>query len=92
MKDRDAWLGLGIFLILLGTLSALGAVSLGSSSLIIRNGNIQGPYSWLVYNSFLILASLASSFFGAYSFYLAGKSSVAAMKKLPEKEEQTLVR
>jgi hypothetical protein len=72
-SDRNTWLGLGIFLIIMGTLTATAAVSLGTYN--IAYGSAYSQTSYLVYSSAWILISLAFSFSGAYSFYRAGKSS-----------------
>jgi hypothetical protein len=74
-NGRNAWLGVGIFLILLGIGWAIGSVT---------SEQVSGSY--LVYNDFSKLLALAFVFAAAYSFYKAGKSSVSNLISKKERE------
>jgi hypothetical protein len=90
MNERSTWLGLGIFLILMGTLTATAAVSLGTYNVV--NGNAYSQGSYLVYSLAWTLISLAFSFSGAYSFYRAGKASSSKYFVTKPKEIESTTR
>jgi hypothetical protein len=72
-RDRTAWLVLGSIFVLLGIVFAMLSVSLGTEGIV--NGSAYSSSSFLVYNPFVISASLVFATIGGYFFYRAGKSA-----------------
>jgi hypothetical protein len=78
MQDRTAYLLLGVFLVLLGVGSAMGAVSLGTINEVTQGGYVQGSY--LVYNPVFEAVSILLVASGMICAYYAGKSALPAPK------------
>jgi hypothetical protein len=72
-------LGFGIFLVLLALVTATGAVSLGSSTYPIGNGQA-GQNAWLVYSPLVFLLSLALAGGGIAIIYLTGREAAVVSR------------
>lgn len=62
----------GIFLVLIGLVTATGAVSLGSTTFPTGNGQ-EGQSTWLVYSPWVFLLSLGLAGFGVAVIYVAAQ-------------------
>jgi hypothetical protein len=80
--ERDLVLAISAFLIILGVVSAMGSVSLGSYT------GQGGATSFLVTNYPVVLVALVLSLLGAFFCYQAGRAYAVAQKNSEKKREE----
>ncbi|MDH2901813.1 MAG: hypothetical protein PXY39_12665 [archaeon] len=84
--ERDLVLAISAFLIILGVVSAMGSVSLGSYTLPAQQGGATSSY--LVTNYAFVLLALVLSSLGAFFCYQAGRAYALAQKNSEKKREE----